>query len=422
MHTQLARQASTIEPLAGLKPADVVKTCKYIEKGSCFALDGVRSCVMGTINAPLLVSTEELNAGTVTYEMVVERRQGLIAAINGLAEGDTGPCLTCSNLVEKPFKYVDLSCLGGEPLPAGMNIQYYTACNQRCIFCCYAQSDQLIKAQYDILQFFELFRKAGKLRGNNWIDFSGGEPAILKEFDKVLNYLLDHNLGTVVVYSNASLFSQTIYDALKKDRIILTTSLDTGLASTYAKIRRSDTFPKVIRNLIRYRNTGTQRLWLKYVICEENRTEDDLWSFVLTMLALRPSKVMICPDFPYDDRDIPEATVAFAARLWYAIEQLVGVTPVEYTAEFGDPKWIKYHAGLCAALEEVRRKKPFGKAGEVQRLDYPGMVHVVLQRISRVREALWQSSLRTRWIPDGSARKQRVISLYRRTLGRLLAE
>ena len=422
MHIQLARNGSSIAPLVGLKPDEVIKTCKYIEKGSCFALDGVRSCVMGTINAPLLVSTEELNAGTVTYEMVVERRQGLIAAINGLADGDTGPCRTCANLVEKPFKDVDLSCLGGEALPAGMNIQHYTTCNQHCIFCCYAQSDQLIKAQYDILQFFELFRKAGKLRGNNWIDFSGGEPAILKEFDKVLNYLLDHNLGTVVVYSNASLFSQTIHDALKKDRIILTTSLDTGLASTYAKIRRSDTFPKVIRNLIRYRNTGTQRLWLKYVICEENRTEDDLWSFVLTMLALRPNKVMICPDFPYDDREIPEATVAFAARLWYAIEQLVGLTPAEYTAEFGDPKWIKYHADLCAALEEVRRKKPFGKTGEVQRLDYPGMLHVVLQRIGRVRAALWQSSLRTRWIPDGSARKQRVIGLYRRTLGRLLAE
>lgn len=415
-------QTSAIAPLAGLKPDDVVKTCKYIEKGSCFALDGVRSCVSGTINAPLLVATEELNAGTVTYEKVVERRQALIAAINGLAEGDTGSCLTCANLVEKPFKDVDLSCLGGEPLTAGMNIQYYTACNQRCIFCCFAKTSQLIKAQYDMLEYLELFRKAGKLRGNNWIDFSGGEPAMLKEFDKVLNYLLDHNLGTVVVYSNASLFSQTIHDALKNDRIILTTSLDTGLASTYAKIRRSNTFPKVIRNLIRYRNTGTQRLWLKYVICEENRTEDDLWSFVLTMLALRPNKVMICPDFPYGEREIPEATVAFAARLWHAIEQLVGLTPVDYTTDFGDPKWIKYHADLCAALEKVRKQEPFGKAGQVQRLDYPGVAHVVQQRIGRVRGALWHSSVRKRWIPERSAREQHVMTLYRRTLGRLLAE
>ncbi len=337
MLTEIARQTHNISPLASLKADDVIKTCRYIEKGSCFALDGVRPCVMGTINAPLLVSTQELNARTATYEMVVERRQRLIAAINGLGEGDTGSCLTCANLAEKPFKDVDLSCLGGEPLPAGMNIQYYTACNQRCVFCCYAESDQLIKAQYDMLEYLELFRKAGKLRGNNWIDFSGGEPAMLKEFDKVLSYLLDHNMGTVVVYSNASIFSQTIYDALKRDRIVLTTSLDTGLASTYARIRRSNTFPKVIRNLIRYRNTGTQRLWLKYVICEENRTEDDLWSFVLTMLALRPNKVMICPDFPYGDREIPEATVAFAARLWYAVEQLVGLTPVDYTTDFAIP-------------------------------------------------------------------------------------
>ncbi len=418
----MARQTPTLAALASLKPHDVVKTCNYIEKGACFALDGVRSCVMGTINAPLLVSTKELNAGAVTYDLVVERRQNLIAAINGLAEGEAGPCPTCANLVEKPFKDVDLSCLGGEPLTAGMNIQYYTACNQRCIFCCYAQSGHLIKAQYDMLEFLELFRKAGKLRGNNWIDFSGGEPALLKEFDKVLNYLLDHNLGTVVVYSNATLFSQTIYDALKNDRIILTTSLDTGLASTYAKIRRSDTFPQVIRNLIRYRNTGSQRVWLKYVICEENRTEDDLWAFVLAMLALRPNKVMICPDFPYGDREIPEATITFAARLWHAVEQFVGLTPVDYTTDFGDPKWTKYHADLCTALENVRKAEPFGKAGQVQRLDYPGVKHVYQQRIGRLRAAFWQSSLRKRWIPENSARKRRIVNLYRRTVGRLLAE
>ncbi len=215
-------------------------------------------------------------------------------------------------------------------MPGGMGIQHYTKCNERCTYCNFTVEDNFIGPQYEFLGYLEEFRKRGKLSGGNWIDFSGGEPATLKNFDEILNYFLSHKLGTVVVYSNSTVYKQSIYDALKRNQIILTTSLDTGLASTYKKLRGLDFYSKVIENLIRYRNSGTSGLWLKYVVCDVNRTEDDLWSFIMAVLAIKPDKVMICPEFAYGADSFPEETVAFAARLWYLLEKHTGFAPVDY--------------------------------------------------------------------------------------------
>jgi uncharacterized Fe-S cluster-containing radical SAM superfamily protein len=370
----------------------------------------------------MLAPTEELNRDALTHEMVVQRRRELFEALNGLREGKTDPCSTCANLREKPYKDVDFTFLGGEPLPTGMGLQHFSACNQRCTYCVFTVEDNFIKPQYDPIKYMELFRSAGKLRGNNWIDFSGGEGVALKDFDRILNYLTDNNLGTVVVYSNAAIFNQTLYDSLAKNKVILTTSLDTGVASTYNKLHGTKTFPKVIRNLIRYRNSGTHSLWLKCVICESNRSEDDLWSFVMAMLALRPNKIMISPDFPYGKDSVPEETLKFAAKLWYLIEELVGITPIDYSSTFGAPEWVKYHQDLPLAIEKVRAEGPLGRPEDIEHLEPALLRDVFKYRILRILGALWRSGLRHNLLPVGSRREQQVVNLYRKTLGRFIGE
>ena len=340
------------------KPNDVVKTCKYLEKGLCFQLPGLKCCVHGSTGSPTLVSTEEIKNGQCTYDLIVKRRTELFWGLNGQKEMDLGGCKGCTNIIEKKFKDVSFDTLGGEYLPGGFNIQHYTACNERCLYCPYAQQNDFRPPQYDILSIWEMFRQKGKFKGHNWIDFSGGEPAILKNLDEILTYILKHNLGTVVIYSNASIFSPLIYEGLKKNKFILTTSLDTGLKSTYAKLRGADLFDKVIDNLARYRNSGTKGLWLKYVVTEHNRTEDDMYSFLLAMLALRPNKVMISPEFPYGDKEIPPQTVQFIAKLWYLVEKYLGESVLEYTADMGDPKFANYHRELNEEINKLKAAAP----------------------------------------------------------------
>jgi hypothetical protein len=402
----------TIESLA---PNDVVKSCKYIETGSCFQEEGVRCCVHGDIYSPVLITAEEMRNGA-GYDLMVQRRREHFERVNGLREGPTGSCLGCGHLKPKKFKDVNLEYLGGEPLPGGINIQHYTKCNERCTYCQFTVDDNFVGPQYEILGYLKEFKKRGKLRGGNWIDFSGGEPATLKNFDEILGYFLGNKMGTVVVYSNSTVYKQSIYDALKKNKIILTTSLDTGLASTYKKLRGLDFYSKVVANLIRYRNSGTSGLWLKYVICDENRTEDDLWSFIMAVLAIRPNRVMICPHFRYGDEGISDETVAFAARLWYLLEKHYGFTPGDYTVAFKGAKWDKYRADLKSSLEALKAKKPI--EGEYK-LRERGMVRGAINRLIAARDRALHSELRGRILPDGSARLKMARSAWGKTFGRV---
>ena len=409
----LPRQAARRSAPPG--PNDLVKSCKYMETASYFGQEGVRCCTHADITSPILITAEEMRNGA-GYDLMVQRRREHFERVNGLREGPTGSCPGCGHLKEKKLKDVNFKYLGGEPLPGGLGIQHYTKCNERCTYCIFTVEDNFIGPQYEVLGYLEEFRKRGKLRGGNWIDFSGGEPATLKNFDEILNYFLSNKLGTVVVYSNSTVYKQSIYDALKKNRIILTTSLDTGLPSTYKKLRGLDFYSKVVGNLIRYRNSGTSGLWLKYVICDINRTEDDLWSFIMAVLAIKPDKVMMCPEFAYGAECFPEETVAFAARLWYMLEKHAGVTPVDYTTAFKGPKWDKYRADLRRSVEALKAKKALD--GE-SKLKERGMVRAAKNRLIAARDRALRSGLRGRILPDGSTRLRIAREAWGMTIGRI---
>jgi len=343
------------------KPNDIVKSCKYLEKGCGILISGLHCCVHGSTKSPQIATIDELKNGTVSYESIVNKKKEIFLGINGKSDIDLSGCGNCTNIIQKKFKDVSLDCIGGEPLAGAFNIQHYTMCNERCEYCCYAQNNDFKPPQFDLLQIFDLFKEKGKLKGNNWIDFSGGEPALLKNLDEILTYFDENNMGTVVVYSNATIYSQKIYDLLKANKIILTTSVDTGLKSTYAKLRGLDAFDKVFENLLRYRESGTKNLWLKYVITETNKTDDDLWSFVTVMTALKPDKIMVAPDFPYGDKEIPYSTAEFAAKIWCLCEKYVGCNVVEYTEAMGDPKFVQYRNNLNYEIDKYRKEHPYEK-------------------------------------------------------------
>ena len=365
------------------KPNDIVKSCNYLEKGLCFQLWGLQSCCQ-VDSSPVLVSKEEITEGKLSYDLIVQRRKELFLGINNKKDINIGGCKDCIKLVEKKFKDVCFDYLGGEQLPNGFNIQHYTTCNEKCIYCPYAQENNFKSPQYDIVPILDLFKKEGKLRGFNWIDFSGGEPTLTKELENILNYIMKNNLGVVVVYSNAVKFSNLIYEGLKKNKIVLTTSLDTGIKSKYAQIKNSDTYDKVLENLMKYRNSGTKRLWLKYVINDYNKTEDDMWSFIMTMLALRPNRIFISPEFPYN-KDVPYDTVQFAAKLWYLLQLYCGDIVDDGVSTQGCTRIAKYHKELEKELNILKTKEPIDKAMQLRQFKQnKNMILCILKKINKI--------------------------------------
>ena len=343
------------------KPTDKVKICKYIESGVRFSYEGITCCCANTFVSPVIITAEEMKSGKITYELVVQRRIELFERLNGLREGDTGACLKCNLLMEREYKDVNFEYLGGHGYTSGFNIQHFTSCNLRCSYCSFTVENKFKPPIYtNLIEFIELFRSRGKLIGGNWIEFNGGEPTLLDNFDEILDYLVKNDCGTVMLFSNSLKYSESVYNALKENKILITTSIDAGTPSTYKKMKRVDGYAKVLDNMIRYKSSGTKSMFvLKYIICEENRNDDDLYGFIFAMLLIRPSHVYICPDFPYGDRGIPDESVEFGARMWLLLEKYGKGSTIVYIQSDdmkGDPKFAKFSDDIRAKYKELKNK------------------------------------------------------------------
>lgn len=343
------------------KQNDIVKICKYIESGVRFSYEGITCCCANTFISPVIITAQEMASGKVTYDLVVQRRIELFETLNGLREGPTGSCLKCNLLMQREYKDVCFEYLGGHGYTSGFNIQHFTACNLRCSYCAFTVQNNFKPPIYkNIIEFIELFRSRGKLIGGNWIEFNGGEPTLLDDFDDILDYLVNNNCGQVMLFSNSLKYSQSVYNALKDNKIYITTSLDAGTPSTYKAMKKVDGFTKVIDNMIRYKGSQTKAMFvLKYIICETNRTDDDLYGFVFAMLLIRPSHVYICPDFPYGDRDIPNESVEFGAKMWILLEKYGKDSLIIYIQSddmIGDPKFAKFSKDIREKYKELKEK------------------------------------------------------------------
>jgi len=345
-----------------LKPTDKVLSCKYIESGIRFLSEGVVCCCANTLQSPVIITEEEMRSGKVNYDLVVERRKELFEALNGLNNHNPGSCAICNVKYETEYKNVNFENLGGHGMPSGFNIQHFTLCNFKCKYCCLAQSNDCEPPRYDnIIEFIEEFRTRNKLVRGEWIEYNGGEPTLLKDFEKILNYLLKYDIGNIGMFSNSSIFSEAIYNGLKENKITLMTSLDAGTPSTFKMLRGVDAFQTVIQNLIRYKKSGTNKLWIKYILCDENMNEDDLFGFIFAMIAIKPNKVYIAPKFPYGDTQIPQKAVDFGARMWYLMEKYAGVSPYIQTDDnTADCKFINFSKDIRECYAKLKCEKDFG--------------------------------------------------------------
>ena len=340
------------------KQNDMVKTCKYLERGLTFMPWGIHSCVMNTIQSPPLFTREEINSGQVTYERIVKKRIELFEAINANNKEIAGNCIGCTEIYQCAFKDVNFNDIGGTI----MCIQHYSACNLRCQYCDFTIRNDFVPPQYSIASMVEIinsFRATGKIHNDSWVNFSGGEPSILKDFEDGLMALQKTGLGHICVFSNAVKFSDAIHEHLSKNEITLTTSFDAGLPSTYKEIRGANALMSVIDNIIRYKKSGTDNLWLKFIITEKNCNEDDLLSFVFLMTAIKPDCVYIVPQFPYGDAEIPEKFVTFGAKMWYLLKKYGDLKiHIQTDDNHADPKFKKFSDAIRVEFDKLTEEAP----------------------------------------------------------------
>ena len=342
---------------------DFVYTCNNLERGVRFSLEGVRCCSASTFQSPVFITAEEMKQGNITHELIVKRKTELFNAINAKKE-EAGDCLKCSLLIKKPLKDVSFEYLGGGGMCSGFNIAHYSTCNLRCTYCDYNKRHLFVPPQYNnIIEYIEEFRKKGNIIPGAWINYNGGEPTLLSNYEEILNYLIDNNIGIIGLYTNGVKYSEVIYNALKKNQIKLITSLDSGTAATFKRIKGADVYDKVVSNLRKYQSSGTKMLFIKYVICEHNMNDDDLYGFVKLIEEINPGDVGLMPDFPYGDRQIPDEMVQFGAKLFFELNN-IRTGPIHILSDHApsDQKFIKYSKDIRDVYREIYSNRSRCKA------------------------------------------------------------
>lgn len=336
-------------------PEDKIKTCKLLESGMAFQPEGIYCCCCSTVVSPRLFSDKELSSGVVSPEGIMEKRKELFHYLNA-NDHRAGSCLTCSSVYETQFKNVQFDRIEGV-----VNIQPFSLCNLRCKYCLFTQKNNFCRPSYNIFSIYELlyaYKKLGKVHGA-WLTVNGGEPAILKDFGMFCEKLVQLDIGSVCIFSNCVKYEKKFADLLHDDNVFLVVSLDSGVPTTFAEVRGAPAMWKVVDTIIRYRKTGTRRLFIKYIITKDNCNEDDLFGFVFLMTSLRPDMVYICPEFPYGDKETPHEFVLFGARLWYFLKKYGDMhVYIQTDDNLADPKFKKYSEEIRKEFNNILLESP----------------------------------------------------------------
>ncbi len=173
-----------------------------------------------------------------------------------------------------------------------MVFNHWTQCNCKCKYCfTNEQSDFFNKRKnYNMFPVIKKLADMGKIRGGGEIGFGGGEPALLPEFEPMVNMLLDCGCDNIRVHSSGVKYSPAIERGLAEGKLTLVVSVDSGTPETYENIKRVNHFNKVWENLKIYASKQTENKYkakTKYIIYpgyNDNREELDKW-FDLTVQA-----------------------------------------------------------------------------------------------------------------------------------------
>ena len=278
-------------PNEPFRPDDIVKTCSKLESGLFLHIDGLRSCSRGALMAPIFYTPEELTKGKITKDLIIERRKRLIAMLND--NYSAMDCKDCLMVEHKRYGDISFSRLDH------MDLQNYSICNLRCRYCYYTVKNVHVPPRYDALEVLRQFLTED-IVWNAHVDFAGGEPTLLENLAEYLEFFRTRRIR-VLMFTNAVLFHQAIYDGLADGSIYwVVTSLDAGTPSTFKALRGRDHYLRVLENLSRYAAAGSKgrgMLAVKYILCDSNCGDDDITGFAYAMLALRPQKVWLTFDF-----------------------------------------------------------------------------------------------------------------------------
>ena len=257
--------------------------CDYMDSGINFERNGIYVCCKTAHKGGGRLSLAD-NYNLFDWDRAFELKKEWKAQI---ASGNPPEkCVGCSHIVETDRVVDDLSLYF-------VDINSFVNCNSQCIYCdCWCTKDFYEFSLYPY--FVKLFeKKLLKNSNHGYIQFAGGEPALMKDFEKIVDLCLKNGIERYIVNSNGIKFSKGIEKLLKHAKTNLFVSIDSGCAETYKQIKRVPCFNKVVDNLKKYTKASKKNqscVWSKFILVpgiNDNEEEINKWYDLSLKIGIR---------------------------------------------------------------------------------------------------------------------------------------
>lgn len=266
---------------------DLFLSCPYVETNILFFVDSIRFCCIpakGIFDKIDVIC--EYSGGELPLDLIGERRNEMRAKFAEIEKHAEMRCNGCVFLTKKQWS--DSGVFS--------NVVFYHnhTCNLRCNYCAaeFEGRNISLKKYYDLLPVARQLIDRRLLASSPFIYWSGGEPSIMKDFDEALTLMVEHGASNEVVTNAVELSRAVIFHLENKSAIRVTTSVDSGTAQTFLRMKGRDCYERVWRNLERYAATGGDVV-VKYILCEDNVSRADLEGFVRRVKASRLATIYI---------------------------------------------------------------------------------------------------------------------------------
>ncbi len=250
-------------------------SCEDLQGSVYFAPRALRHCCQRFfVNGKMQGDVEifKINNSTkINYTNILEKKNELVKKLNNKEKTPCDGCPKLENKIWDNFKIKKIS------------IEVHSKCNARCSYC----SDIFyggLNPIYKITEIIDELKKESAFDDEVSLTWGGGEPVLLKDFDEMCLKILSikkPKFDDVRIYSNSFIYNKTIKKFLDNKRIILTTSTDCGTQETFEKVRGvKKGFLDMFNNLKKYSNKSPEKVIIKYIITDDNKSLNEIKNFV----------------------------------------------------------------------------------------------------------------------------------------------
>ena len=251
-------------------------SCYWINSGIHFTGKNVRFCCYEYLHSMLEnIIIDNYDGRFIDYETFfsIKNKYKTLAK-----QGDIHPnCKGCIYLEEKEWddgNYFD-----------HFIFNHWLNCNSKCIYC-----DQAYFPQERRCQYYDVYPVLVDMKKNNLIKstpsscvvFGGGEPTLLKEFEKLIDFYSKENFKNIRVNSSGIKYSKALENVLRIGSASLVISPDSGSKDVYKRIKSVDAFDIVWKNISNYAKNAKDpcSVKAKYIlICGVNDNKSEIDNF-----------------------------------------------------------------------------------------------------------------------------------------------